>query len=461
MDSKRFEALRPFVPIAVCLAMGLFASSLRASPPDSWRSPGEIRVHTVEELYAAVNSNARCGVTSSCAVRIHLAPGTYVLTNLDPHGRTRPHNGSLRMRPGVSLVGSEVHVDTNGDGVLDPVDPEAPDDFAVPGTETTIDGSALVLGPEERMDCAREGRAIFPDPVIYLGRNNSISALSFVGGHNVGIGSPTNDPIEPDGSLSIEISDTVLQADVLTLDFSNSECAARRARSVLSLSHSVLRGAGAIGVHLANFYTGDWSNDPSDGPEIRATVAFNLFYNNGTALRAAAGDEGTDGGTVILHMMGNVFRNNATNLQARGAVGRVELPTVGNRLVVRSDFDTFGEANLSLYLIAGAFAGPGDAVGNTIEAEFFGSHFLRDSRDAAPEITIGGESGSDNHAEVLIRQATVTTSQGRPVEGALSIDDETSEETAPNTARLRGSRRDFIRMNQGLPAPPEHFFLEH
>src|SRR5262249_48754083 len=149
----------------------------------------------------------------------------------------------------------------------------------------------------------------------------------------------TNDPIDPDGSLSIEISDTVLQSDALTVDFSNSECAARRARSVLSLSRSVLRGAPFGGLNIANFYTGGWNNDPSDGPEIRATVAFNLFYNNGTALRAAAGDEGTDGGRVNLHMIGNVFRNNATNLQARGAVGRVELPTVGNRLVVKSYFD--------------------------------------------------------------------------------------------------------------------------
>ena len=276
----------------------------------------------------------------------------------------------------------------------------------------------------------------------------------------MGIGSPTNDPIDPDGSLSIEISDTVLQSDAITLDFSNSECAARRARSVLSLSHSVVRGSGFVGVHVVNFYTGDWSNDPSDGPEIRATVAFNRFYNNGTALRAVGGDEGTDGGTVILHTMGNVFQNNGTNLQARGAVGRVELPTVGNRLVLRSDFDTFGEADLNLFLTGGVFVGPGDAVGNTIEAEFYGSHFLRDSRDAGPEVTIGGESGSDNHVEVLFRQATVTTSGGGPVKGALSIYDESGEETAPNTARLEGSRRDFMRSNQGLPAPPAHFFLE-
>ena len=107
------------------------------------------------------------------------------------------------------------------------------------------------------------------------------------------------------------------------MSFANSECTARRARSVLTLSHSVVRGTG---FRIANFYTGDADNDGSDGPEIRATVNFNLFYNNGRAMRVAGGDEGTDGGSVRLHMRGNVFRNNATNLLVQGSVERGLVP---------------------------------------------------------------------------------------------------------------------------------------
>src|SRR5207344_631066 len=100
---------------------------------------------------------------------------------------------------------------------------------------------------------------------------------------------------------------------------------------------SVLRS----GLLIQNFYTGDANDDPTDGPEIRATVAYNLFDKSG--MRAAAGDEGADGGLVKLHMVGNVFRGSGGNLQLRGAVGRDGLRTVGNQLVVISESDTFGE----------------------------------------------------------------------------------------------------------------------
>ena len=452
MDSKRFEALRTLTPVAVCAAMALFASSLLASPPARWGRQRRIEVHTVEGLYAAIEASGNCGNSSGCDVTIHLAPGTYVLSGRGAAGPPRPRNGSLRLPPGVSLVGSEQHVDTDGDGVLDPIDPANPDVFAVPGTETLIDGSQLILDGEQRTDCAGEFR-FFPDPVIYIGRDNTISSLSLVAGGHVGIGEPTNDRMSADGSLSIVITDIVLDG---FLTFANSECAARRAHSVLSLSRSVVRNGTVL---LQNFYTGNASDDPTDGPEIHATVGFNLFYNNGTALRAAAGDEGTDGGSVTLYTVGNVFRNNGTNLQLRGSVGRDGLRTVGNRLVVTSESDTFGEAPSSLLLIAGA----GEAVGNFVKAGFFDSRFLRDSPDTPPEITIvGGDGGaSDNHASILITLASVRTSDGVAVEGGLPIADENDSGEVPNTARLEGSRRDFLLRNQGLPAPPAHFFLGH
>ena len=451
MNSRPFEGLRRFAPIVASAALVLLASPLHAR--DRRR---EIEVHTVEGLYAAIKASANCGGTANCNVRIHLAPGTYVLSERSPRGVPHGHKGSLRLPPGVSLVGSEEHVDTNGDGVLDPIDPADPEVFAVPGTETTIDGSQLILEGEERMDCAGQSRDIFPDPVIYIGVNNSISALSLVPGDHVAIGAPTNEPMDSTGSLSIEITDTVIQGGLIAVDFSNSECAAHRARSVLHFAHNVVGHAGAFGVGTTNFYTGGANDDPSDGPEVRATVAFNLFYENNTALRAAAGDEGTDGGSVRLHMIGNVFRGNGTNLQARGGVGRgAELRTVGNRNSVRSDFDTFGEAPQSLLLTGGS----GEAVDNSLEVELFDTRFIRDSPDAPPELTIAGESGSDNHVVVRMGRTTVRTSDGTPIMGSISIQDETgpSEDT---TARLGGSRQGFIRKNPDFPAPPEHFFLE-
>ena len=139
-----------------------------------------------------------------------------------------------------------------------------------------------------------------------------------------------------------------------------------------------------------------------------------------------------------LHTVGNVFRNNGTNLQLRGAVGRDGLAAVGNELVVISESDTFGESPRSVFVSVGA----GEAVGNSVRAEFFDSRFIRDSPDTPPEISIvGGEAGaSDNHAMIRITGATVETSDGVAVEGDLVIADETSSGAIPNTARLEGSR---------------------
>ena len=107
--------------------------------------------------------------------------------------------------------------------------------------------------------------------------------------------------------------------------------------------------------------------------------------------------------------------------------------------------------------------GGGDAVENVVRAEFFDSRFIRDSPDTPFEITIigGDANASDDHASVLITSATVETSDGVPVEGGLSIEDETGSGEVPSTARLQGSRSHFLVVNQGLPAPEDHFFIGH
>ena len=448
MTSKRLET-RPHRSLAAVLACAALVAL--SAPSQATEHRRVIQVSTVEQLYAAVNDDVNRGAT------VHLAPGAYVLSTMDSQGPgqdvPRPNHGALRLQPGMALVGSEERVDTNGDGVPDPISPETPDDFTVPGTETIIDGSALDLPFEERDDCAGEFR-FFPDPVIYIGIANSISALSVFSGSHVAIGEPTNDPADPHGNLSIEITSTVV--DGAFMSFANSECTARRARSVFTLSHSVIRGTG---LNIANFYTGDAGDDGSDGPEIRATVSFNLFYNNNRAMRVAGGDEGTDGGTVRLRMRGNVFRNNATNLLVQGSVER-GLAVVGNRVSVTSEFDTFGEAPGGSVILVG---GVGDALDSGLDATFLHSHFIRDSPDTPPEFSIFGAQndnggGSDIHAELLISRATVKTSEGVPTDGGLSIQDETGAGAGPITARLEGSRRGFIQMNQGLPAPDAYFF---
>ena len=300
-------------------------------------------------------------------------------------------------------------------------------------------------------DCTGE---IFnaPNPVIYVGVDNLISHLTISAGTHVSIGEPTNDPVDPDGNLSMEVTYSVLEGGTT---FANCECAARRARSVLTFSHNVVRRGVVL---IQNFLTGDATNDPSDGPAIWATVTSNLFYSGGRCKRGAA-RKAPMAARSTLYMSGNVFRNNGGFL-GLGAVSRFDAPAVGNRLSVRSESDTFGEATSKRAPDAGRGA-LDDPRGSEIEAEFIRSHFIRESPDTPPEISITGGGGLRNHVKVLIRRATVRTSAGVRIQGGLLIQDETEPGTGTNTARLEGSQRDFTRFNQGLPAPDAHFFLEH
>jgi hypothetical protein len=246
------------------------------------------------------------------------------------------------------------------------------------------------------------------------------------------------------------------------MTFANCECAARRARSMLTFSHNVVRGTRFIGLLIQNFLTGDASNDASDGPAIWAMITSNLFYNNnGRALQASGGERGTDGGSVTLYMNGNVFRNNGSNFLGHGGVSVSPILAVGDRLTIRSEFDTFGEASVeasaNIFLEAGAGDNP---KRNDLEAEFLHSHFIRDSMDTPAELSIIGGVGTHNRAQVLIRDATVKTSAAVRTQGGLLIQNQEVPGVGTSTAKLEGSRAEFLQSNQGLPAPPARFFLQ-
>jgi hypothetical protein len=166
---------------------------------------------------------------------------------------------------------------------------------------------------------------------------------------------------------------------------------------------------------------------------------------------------------VTLDLNGNVFMNNGLNLQgfAGGSGSNVLSPVIGNRLNVKSENDTFGEASANVVLAAGPSSIEDNPQDSRLEAKFIRSHFIRDFTETPAEILIIGGGGSHNRAEVLIERATVKTSEGVRTEGGLLIRDQFEPGIGTSTARLEGSRKEFIERNQGLPAPPAHFFLKH
>jgi hypothetical protein len=417
-----------------------------------------INVTTVEQLYSAVNNAANKDA------QITLAPGTYVLSSTTEQGARRPHDGSLHLLPGMSIVGSEQRVDSDFDGVPDPVDVISIENFAVFGTETTIDGSALVLPFKLRKDCGEGVTRMVPDPMIAISRNNLISSLHLIGGNNISIGEPAK-PIDSTTSLSATVKNNVLEGNILAMTFANSGCQMSHAHSVLNFSNNVARNSGT-GLLLLNWVTGNAANDTSNGPQIKVTATNNLFYNNGRAINMTSGNEGTDGGLITIEMTGNIFRNNGTNMVAMAAVGREPTPAVGNHVQLISRFDTFGETTgPNLSMTGGILASEDSAepLHSDINAEFLHSKFVRDTpvNNDAPEISITGSAGGgDNHVLVGFKFATVKNSAGAPIFGKLLIQNETGLGSAPNTARIKGSRDAFLQLNQGFHAPANRFFQD-
>ena len=417
-----------------------------------------INVTTVDQLYSAVNNAKNAGAT------IVLAPGTYVLSSTNPEGELRPYGGQLRLRAGMSLMGDEARIDLNFDGIPDPISSTTPDNFTVAGTETMIDGSQLVLPIKKRRNCGSFTTEFF-EPMIAINQNNSISSLNLYGGNNIAIGESAN-PIGSVNSLSAKIENTVIDSFFLPITFANSGCDMSSARSVLILSNSVIRNGGFFGLAIFNFITGNDIDDPSNGPEINATVSHNLFYNNGgTAFTVRGGAVGTDGGLSTLKMTGNVFRNNGSNFLGIAGGGGRETTTapVLNRLLITSTSDTFGEPTTpspNVVLVGGR--GPNATLHCGLNANFFDTKFIRDTpadKDHPDILILGGEGEvNGNHARVLLRRATVKTSLGVRTLGALVMQDETKT-TIPNTARLKGSKEEFLRLNQGFHAPATKFFL--
>src|SRR6187200_2641241 len=90
----------------------------------------EIRISTVDQLYAAVYNEANANT------RLVLAPGVYPLSAVG-----HPRGGALLLQEGMEIAGGNVYADADGDGVWD----------------AEFDGNPVIAG-ETRLD--HEGGAI-------------------------------------------------------------------------------------------------------------------------------------------------------------------------------------------------------------------------------------------------------------------------------------------------------------
>ncbi len=407
-----------------------------------------IDVATGAELEAAVSDPANARTV------VRLAPGTYVLT------------APLRLQPGMTLAGSEQRRDSDRDGVPDLVGP-GPNDYAVAGTATVIDGSGLAPVVAVRVDCAGLTSAR-REPIIHLGARNWVRNLTLLSGSGVGLGEPAA-LVDPEEPLDVTISNTVITSTSIAVSFANSGCAARDAHSRLTFMRNVIWGA-ANGLVLENNLTGDAADTRDDGPVLTADVSWNRFLGNGNAMVVRASALSTDGATLNLRSMGNVFIGNRGNIFALGAFNTLAQAAVGNHLELSSCFDLFGATPTPSpapttagggIFIAGANGGAtaGAPVANTVDATIRGARFVRDAATDQAEIAVyGAQRGRDNHVEVQVLLTSVRSSAGVRTRGTLAIQNEVVPDAPPSTARLIGSPRGFAIWNPDFNAPAAEFF---
>jgi hypothetical protein len=89
-----------------------------------------IQISNVEELYSSVNNAGNAGAT------LVLAPGTYMLSAIDPGGLPRPKGGRIELQPDMSLVG----VDGDRDAVVISA-------FNLPASSFPQTANGLATGP--------------------------------------------------------------------------------------------------------------------------------------------------------------------------------------------------------------------------------------------------------------------------------------------------------------------------
>ena len=406
-----------------------------------------VSISTTEDLYAAVNDPANEGVT------IDLAPGTYVLTPLDASGSPRPNLGSLILQPGMVLRGHNQYVDPDGDGVWDPQDPNQPEIYADPATETIIDAAGLtgLTGPMN---------------VITLGPANGVDHLTVRNNTHAGALIGVNQK-PSDGGLQGFVRDCIvengqrgLRAQHRYSSFSGLDSSAVFERNI-SRHHS---GGFNFGIEVQNASVSDatWN----------VQLRNNRAYGNRIGVFVETLSSTNAQETVLS--WNNIYEKNAVGVALQGGRDAANLgfPEGSNGCGLR--FDSDGDAIWNNNSIDPGPVGTGGGVDaraawrtspqagtssdNHMRLQFIGARFIQGSgtenrawfTKARLDMTVFGAlgtgsivPGSSNDVELLIRQSL---SDGSP--GCFLLTD--SDPTAPNQVDVIGSEQAIESTNVGI-----------
>ena len=413
-----------------------------------WMTPAHaqnvVSVFTIEDLYAAVNNPANEGII------IDLAPGTYVLMPTDSSGNPRPNLGSLILRPDMVLRGHNEYVDLDGDGVWDPRDPNHPEIYADPATETIIDAvkltgligrmNVITLGPANGVERLTVRNNTAAGALIGVNLKPSVGGLQgFVRDCIVEYGQRGLRAQHPDQSFSGLDSSAVFERNISRYTSGNFSFGIQiQNTNVSNAAWTVqLRNNRVYGNRFGLFVEGLSSNNAAE-----FVLSFNnVFERNSVGVVLQGGRDavsagfpnGSDSGSLRFDSFGDAIWNNSGNPGPLGTGGGVD---------ARAAWRTSPLA--------------GTSSDNHLRLQFIGARFVKGSGTenragtARRDMTVfgalgtgGNFPGSGNVVQLLIRQSL---SDGSPHSFLLTD----SDPTAPNETEVIGSEQAMASTNVGI-----------
>jgi hypothetical protein len=281
----------------------------------------------VDALYDAVNDELNAGKT------VKLAPGTYVLTTVDPRtGEVRPHGGMLWLQRDMNLAGSNVV--QYQDGV--PVDGSPAEESVIDARSPAFTPVAVV--PVAVPDCSGRSFANDAPIAVLVGKRNRLSRLTVrVPADRIGVGTFW-DPIG--GGLEATVSDCAFEGGLRGMVFPNHGAATAGFGSNLVFERNLVRDSG-VGLTGNNFVGGGCA-----ATRMRVTVRDNRFMRQ-TSIGASfiAGATGSDDSLMVVTSERNVFEGAARGVQLVGAQQQqIADPSNRNRLCFLSSGDRISAA---------------------------------------------------------------------------------------------------------------------
>jgi hypothetical protein len=310
--------------------------------PQAQAQGSVVPVADVEELYAAVNDPANAGAT------VVLAPGTYVLTALDPGGAARPVAGRLELQRDMSLLG------TIGDR-----DAVVIDGASLPQSSYVTQVSAGL--PPSNTAAIRIGRG-----------TNTIEWLTARGAVR-GIGAISTDLIGT-GPTRVRVAHVAAIHSNRGIDVRNfGPSAAGRSLDAQLVDNHVFGNTAAVGeaFRIANL-------QGATGARIVARLRGNRVYGNDTGMIVA--NNRSSGAAVAVSSAGDRFVANGVGVLLVGGLSSNAIVANGNTVTFEaqgSDFsDNEGETDFDrggLVIVGGEnISIPYGASGNSVNVTLRG-----------------------------------------------------------------------------------------